>query len=132
LMMITSAICTRSRIGASRAGHADGLDVRLDRSRCPGPRRHHSTIGPWRLSLRRTRPVSGTIVTTTDTNSKSMALPLGRASLPRRLDFLCTWFAWWVRGYLQDHFHAVRLSCGSHPNVPPDLPLIVVQNHPSW
>jgi 1-acyl-sn-glycerol-3-phosphate acyltransferase len=41
-------------------------------------------------------------------------------------------FRWWVRGYLRKHFHAVRLSRGTRPDVAPDLPLIVVLNHPSW
>ena len=71
-------------------------------------------------------------MTTRATRSQSIPLPLGRASLPPRSDVLWRWFAWWVRGYIQKHFHAVRLSRGSRPRVPPDLPLIVVLNHPSW
>ena len=71
-------------------------------------------------------------MTTTATNSQSIHLPPERASLPRRSDVLCRWFRWWVRGYLKKHFHAVRLSRGSRPNVAPDLPLIVALNHPSW
>jgi 1-acyl-sn-glycerol-3-phosphate acyltransferase len=55
-----------------------------------------------------------------------------RARLPRRSDLLYRWFRWWVRGYLRKHFHAVRLARGTRPDVPPDLPLIVVLNHPSW
>jgi 1-acyl-sn-glycerol-3-phosphate acyltransferase len=52
--------------------------------------------------------------------------------LPRRSDLLYRWFRWWVRGYLRKHFHAVRLARGTRPDVPSDLPLIVVLNHPSW
>ena len=58
--------------------------------------------------------------------------PPERASIPRRSDVLYRWFTWWVRGYLQKHFHAVRLSLPGRPDVPPDLPLIVALNHPSW
>ena len=59
-------------------------------------------------------------------------LPTGALSCPRRSDFLYKWFSWWVRGYLKKHFHAVRLARGSRPNVSPDLPMIVVLNHPAW
>ncbi len=55
-----------------------------------------------------------------------------RQSLPRRSDLLCRWFTWWLRGYVRKHFHAVRLSSGTRPRLDPDLPLIVVLNHPSW
>ncbi len=55
-----------------------------------------------------------------------------RAWLPARSDLLCRWFRWWVRGYLRKHFHAIRLARGTQPDVPSDLPLIVVLNHPSW
>ncbi len=54
------------------------------------------------------------------------------AGLPRRSDLLYRWFRWWVRGYLRRHFHAVRLALGTRPGVPPESPLIVVLNHPSW
>jgi 1-acyl-sn-glycerol-3-phosphate acyltransferase len=53
-------------------------------------------------------------------------------AVPRRSDVLFRGFRWWVRGYLKKHFHAVRLSCGSRPNVSPELPLVIVLNHPSW
>ncbi len=56
----------------------------------------------------------------------------GRNVLPRRSSLLCRSFAWWVRGYLRKHFHAVRLALGTRPDVASDLPLIVVLNHPSW
>ena len=71
-------------------------------------------------------------MTTTAMNSIRARAASERASVPRRSDFLCRWFSWWVRGYLEKHFHAVRLSRGSRPNVSPDLPLIVALNHPSW
>ena len=71
-------------------------------------------------------------MTTPITNSNGTCAAPERASLPRRSDFLCRWFSWWVRGYLKKHFHAVRLSRGSRPNVSPDWPLIVVLNHASW
>jgi 1-acyl-sn-glycerol-3-phosphate acyltransferase len=38
----------------------------------------------------------------------------------------------YVLGYVRKHFHAVRLSLGSHPIPPADGPVIVVPNHPSW
>jgi 1-acyl-sn-glycerol-3-phosphate acyltransferase len=52
--------------------------------------------------------------------------------LLQRSDHLYRWFSWWVQGYLQKHFHAVRLSRCSRPSVPAHLPLVVVMNHPSW
>jgi hypothetical protein len=54
------------------------------------------------------------------------------ATIPQRSEFLTRWFAWWVRGYLTKHFHAVRLSRGTQPAVPVDAPLVIVLNHPSW
>jgi 1-acyl-sn-glycerol-3-phosphate acyltransferase len=71
-------------------------------------------------------------MTTTAADSTNTRAALERALLPRRSDSLCRWFSWWVNGYLEKHFHAVRLSCGTRPSVPPDLPLIVVLNHPAW
>ena len=53
-------------------------------------------------------------------------------ALPRRSAFLVRWFSGWVRGYLKKHFHAVRLARGTQPDVPADVPLVVVLNHPSW
>lgn len=41
-------------------------------------------------------------------------------------------FAWYARRYIRRHFHALRLLCGAFPEVPPDRPMIVVLNHPSW
>ena len=67
-----------------------------------------------------------------DSTSIHAALELELALLPRRSGSLYRWFRWWVNGYLKKHFHAVRLSRGTRPNVPPDLPLIVVLNHPAW
>jgi 1-acyl-sn-glycerol-3-phosphate acyltransferase len=53
-------------------------------------------------------------------------------AVPRRSDVLFRGFRWWVRGYLKTHFHAVRLSHGSRPNISPELPVVFVLNHPSW
>ncbi len=52
--------------------------------------------------------------------------------VPRRSEILFTGFRWWVSGYVKKHFHAVRLSRGSRPNVSLELPLMIVLNHPSW
>src|SRR5271165_2600213 len=71
-------------------------------------------------------------MTTTAANSTSTHAARKRAPLPRRSGPMSRWFSWWAKGYLQKHFHAVRLSRGTRPSVPPDLPLIVVLNHPSW
>jgi len=71
-------------------------------------------------------------MTTTTADSTSTHAALERALLPRRSGSLYRWFSWWVNGYIEKHFHAVRLSCGTRPSVPPDLPLIVVLNHPAW
>lgn len=58
--------------------------------------------------------------------------PRPQVAVPRQSDLLWRSFRWWVRRYVRKHFHAVRLSRGSHVNVPHDLPLIIVLNHPSW
>jgi 1-acyl-sn-glycerol-3-phosphate acyltransferase len=57
---------------------------------------------------------------------------LAPVALPRRSAVFYRWFTWWVRGYLARHFHAVRLARGTWPTVDPDVPLVVVLNHPSW
>jgi 1-acyl-sn-glycerol-3-phosphate acyltransferase len=57
---------------------------------------------------------------------------VGPAAIPQRSEFLCRWFAWWVRGYLTRHFHAVRLSRSAQPDVLANAPLVIVLNHPSW
>ena len=72
-------------------------------------------------------------MTTTAADSTSIACRARACSAPASVrTLLYRWFSWWVNGYLEKHFHAVRLSRGTRPNVPPDLPLIVVLNHPSW
>jgi 1-acyl-sn-glycerol-3-phosphate acyltransferase len=71
-------------------------------------------------------------MTTSATHTTNIHRTRERFSCPRRSDFLYRGFSWWVRGYLKKHFHAVRLSRGSRPNVSPDLPMIVVLNHPAW
>lgn len=52
--------------------------------------------------------------------------------MPRRSAALQCCFRSWVPGYLTRHFHAVRLSRCCRPVVAPELPLIVVLNHPAW
>jgi 1-acyl-sn-glycerol-3-phosphate acyltransferase len=71
------------------------------------------------------------MTTATATSMDAPEAPV-RPALPHRCDHLYRWFSWWVQGYLRKHFHAVRLSRGSRPDVPAHLPLIVVMNHPSW
>jgi 1-acyl-sn-glycerol-3-phosphate acyltransferase len=71
-------------------------------------------------------------MTTHTVNSRRTRATTERASLPQRSDFLCRWFSRWVRGYVMKHFHAVRLSSGSRPDVSANSPLIVALNHPSW
>lgn len=53
------------------------------------------------------------------------------AEVPRVHRRMFDVFAWYGRWYLRRHFHAVRLS-GAKPHVPPDAPLLVYCNHPSW
>jgi 1-acyl-sn-glycerol-3-phosphate acyltransferase len=48
----------------------------------------------------------------------------------RRSPFLCRLFRTYLRRYVRNHFHAVRLA-GELPPIP-DGPLLVVCNHPSW
>lgn len=51
---------------------------------------------------------------------------------PRPCPGLVRAFAWYNRRYLARHFHAVRLL-GTRPvNPPPEIPLVVFLNHPSW
>lgn len=71
-------------------------------------------------------------MTTMAANSTSTNATIKHALLPPRSGLMFRWFHWWVRGYLKKHFHAVRLSLGTCPRVSPDLPLIVVLNHPAW
>lgn len=54
------------------------------------------------------------------------------APLPRISPWLLGWFRWYSAGYLRRHFHAVRLSRASRPDVPDDLPLVVYLNHAAW
>ena len=47
--------------------------------------------------------------------------------------FLWRWFSWYARRFLRKHFHAVRLARDvTPPDVPPDIPLVICANHPSW
>jgi 1-acyl-sn-glycerol-3-phosphate acyltransferase len=42
-------------------------------------------------------------------------------------------FGWYLRWFFWRNFHAVRLSAvGELPPIPPDRPLIIYTNHPSW
>lgn len=66
---------------------------------------------------------------------KSSRPPNAEAGLiPLRSAFLLRWFGWYVRRHqLGKSFHALRLDReGRPPNVPRDLPLVVVLNHASW
>jgi 1-acyl-sn-glycerol-3-phosphate acyltransferase len=54
------------------------------------------------------------------------------AELPRRWDWLLRGFRRYAARYVRKHFHAVRLSKTSSPLPPPDAPVLVVLNHPSW
>lgn len=55
---------------------------------------------------------------------------------PGDLPAVQTWavdgFAWWCRGYLRKHFHAVRLSRRSPPPDLGDEGAVLYCNHPSW
>jgi 1-acyl-sn-glycerol-3-phosphate acyltransferase len=49
-----------------------------------------------------------------------------------RSDLLFRAFGWYLRWYFYRHFHAVRVSRAGLPTLPPDRPLIIYTNHPSW
>lgn len=53
-------------------------------------------------------------------------------TFPSSSPVLVRCFRWWVRGYVARHFHAVRIARHCRPSIDPDLPLIIVLNHPSW
>ena len=50
----------------------------------------------------------------------------------RRSDRAFYAFGWYLRWYFWRHFRAVRLSRAGVPGVPPDRPVVVYSNHPSW
>ncbi len=54
------------------------------------------------------------------------------AGRPRPSPALIRVFAWYSRRYLARHFHAVRLRGPPPVNPPPEVPLVVFLNHPSW
>lgn len=58
--------------------------------------------------------------------------PPTRHALPKRSPVLMTLFEMYVRYYVPRHLHAVRLSRSGWQPPAPELPLIVVLNHPSW
>jgi len=54
-------------------------------------------------------------------------------ALPPFSHRLNDWFLWYVRGYLQRHFHALRLLADpAGPPHPGDRPLFIYTNHPGW
>lgn len=54
-------------------------------------------------------------------------------SLPPFSHRLNEWFMWYVRGYLQRHFHALRLlTDGSAIPAPGDRAVFIYTNHPGW
>jgi hypothetical protein len=122
----------RRGLGAPRPGHADGPNVGLDRSRCTRSRRRRSPLDGHTPSAPQSRSGAGTSMTPAPAPLATNPTRPERVGLPRRSDFLYRWIAWWISGYLRKHFHAIRLARGTRPDVPPDLPLIVVLNHPSW
>jgi len=54
-------------------------------------------------------------------------------ALPAFSHRLNEWFMWYVRGYLQRHFHALRVLA-DHDGTPQpgDRPLLIYTNHPGW
>jgi 1-acyl-sn-glycerol-3-phosphate acyltransferase len=61
---------------------------------------------------------------------------LDAARVPVVSPVLLRWFTWYARRFLCKHMHAVRLlrahDGAGVPAVPPDEPVIVCCNHPSW
>lgn len=54
-------------------------------------------------------------------------------AIPAVSPFMWRWFTWYARRFLRQHMHAVRLMRGGEPPaVPPNEPLIICGNHPSW
>ena len=41
-------------------------------------------------------------------------------------------FGWYLRWFFWRNFHAVRIAGDGPPPIPPDRPLIIYSNHPSW
>lgn len=52
--------------------------------------------------------------------------------IPRRRVWLFRLFRWYAARYVRRSFHAVRLSKSGHAFPPPDQPVLIVMNHPSW
>ena len=56
---------------------------------------------------------------------------LAEAAGPRS-PWLFWLFGWYLRWYFFRHFRAVRLALDGIPRIPPDRPVILYSNHPSW
>ncbi len=55
-----------------------------------------------------------------------------KPEMPRRWEWLCRKFIWYVRRDLRKRFHALRISRTSAPLPIDGTPIIVVLNHPAW
>jgi 1-acyl-sn-glycerol-3-phosphate acyltransferase len=53
-------------------------------------------------------------------------------ALPRPSERLLRWFTAYTRWYVARHFHAVWLLGAAPAPPPPEVPLVVYLNHPSW
>jgi 1-acyl-sn-glycerol-3-phosphate acyltransferase len=54
------------------------------------------------------------------------------SDLPRPSERWLRWFTAYTRWYVARHFHAVRLLGVAPAPPPPEIPLVVYLNHPSW
>ncbi|GGL78389.1 lysophospholipid acyltransferase family protein [Wenxinia marina] len=61
-----------------------------------------------------------------------MSRPSERDPLAARSNGACRFFAGVMRRQLASNFRAVRLARPGLPEVPPDRPLMIYANHPSW
>ncbi|QGJ69872.1 Glycerol acyltransferase [Planctomycetales bacterium 10988] len=52
--------------------------------------------------------------------------------LPSTSPWLVKWFTWWLNRYLRKHFQTLCIAPRQRPDLPPELPLVVYVNHPSW
>jgi len=66
-------------------------------------------------------------------SARAVAAPgANQDALPRRSDRFFRGFRKYARRYIRKNFHAMRIDKGGALSPPPDGPLIVVMNHPSW